>query len=391
MLSKKLKRFPGMFLRLLIEQIFCLRIYGKSDPTRLLLVKLDAIGDFVTWLGFADTLRKHYVSQSIVLVCSSLVAEVALESGVFTSVVPINIKKFQTHYWYRFVQLGRIRRMNCSLAIQPTYSRRFLLGESIIRCSGSRHRIGSSGDTSNMSMIEKWLADSWYTQLLVARSDSLSELERHQEFLHHLGVKDSSIQLADLPRAPWPQHVAKPKGSYLVLFPGAGAALRRWPPESFVALAVALHLNHGLQPVICGSAADTPLGELIAEQLGAQEVINLCGATSLLELIGVIEGAELLVANETSASHIAAASGTPSICLLGGGHFGRFMPYPVAAPQPHPVAVYQSMPCFHCNWQCIHSHERDSPVPCIEAITVEMALAAAHQALAFGRRQPSSK
>jgi ADP-heptose:LPS heptosyltransferase len=279
--------------------------------------------------------------------------------------------------------------MRCAIAIQLTYSRRFLLGESVIRCSGARQRIGSVGDTSNMSSLEKRLADQWYTRLLPASSTPLSEMERNQEFLRNLGVSSHSIELASLPSAPWPQGVAKPNSSYLVLFPGAGASLRRWPPERFAALATVLHRSHGLHPVICGSAADTPVGDAIASQLSSLGVINLCGATSLLELIGVIRAAQLLVANETSASHIAAATGTPSVCLLGGGHYGRFMPYPAAAPKPHPVAVYQSMPCFHCNWQCIHPLEPDAPAPCLDAITVEMALQAAHQALALGPRQVS--
>lgn len=386
----KFFRLPGLLLRLFIEELLCLS-FVKTNPHAVLLVKIDAIGDFVVWLGYAKLLKSYFPDHFIYLICDHIIADIASSSRCFDAVIPVNSRQFQTDWIYRFKMLRRIRQLGCQRAIQPIYSRRFLIGESMIRCSGARYRIGSRGDTSNISLLEKKLADRWYTKLLPASSSPLTELERHQEFLHHLGVIDPSIQLADLPSAPWPKHLDKPTGSYFVLFPGAGAALRRWPPERFVALAVALHRSHGLQPVICGSAADTPLGEAIAAQLGHLAVINLCGVTSLLELIGVIAAAELLVANETSASHIAAATGTPSICLLGGGHFGRFMPYPVAAPQPHPVAVYQFMPCFHCNWQCIHPLEPVAPAPCLEAITVEMALYAAQQALALGRRQVAAQ
>jgi len=367
------------------EDIICLSII-KNNPGRVLLVKLDAIGDFVVWLGSAKLLKSLFPDRFIYLVCDHSVAEIASSIGYFDTVISVDCRKFQFDWIYRFKVLRRVRQLGCQCSIQPTHSRRFLLGESMIRCSGARHRIGSSGDLSNMSVLEKWLADRWYTLLLPASSFPLSELQRHHEFLHHFGVNDPSPTLADLPIAPWPKHVDKPSGSYLVLFPGAGAILRRWPPERFAALAIALHTSHGLQPVICGSGADAAMGEAIAAQLGNLPVTNLCGATSLLELIGVISSADLLVANETSASHIAAATGTPSICLLGGGHFGRFMPYPGASPQPHPVAVYRSMPCFHCNWQCIHPLEPDAPAPCLEAITVDMALNAAQQALALGRR-----
>jgi ADP-heptose:LPS heptosyltransferase len=382
----KCLRLPGLLLRLLAEDRSC-RAVPVHNNGGVLLVKLDAIGDFIVWLGCSPQLRRRFVRERLILVCNQAVAHLAAASGHFDAVILLQPERFKTHWPYRLRMLRQIRREGCRTAIQPTYSRRFLLGESIIRCSGARKRIGSLGDNSNMSALEKRLADRWYTQLLPANPAPLSELERHQEFLHHLGVPSPSIELASLPSAPWPEGVAKPSHSYLVLFPGAGAALRRWPPDRFAALAIALYHSHGLQPVICGSAADTPLGDAIAAHLANLAVINLCGATSLLELIGVIGDAQLLVANETSASHIAAATGTPSVCLLGGGHFGRFMPYPAAAPQPHPVAVYQSMPCFHCNWQCIHPLEPEAPAPCLDAITVEMALQAAQQALALRPRQ----
>ncbi len=42
----------------------------------------------------------------------------------------------------------------------------------------------------------------------------------------------------------------------------------------------------------------------------------------------MISETELLISNDTSAIHIAAAVGTPFICISNGSHFGRFHPYP---------------------------------------------------------------
>ena len=89
--------------------------------------------------------------------------------------------------------------------------------------------------------------------------------------------------------------------------------------------------------------------------------IDLVGKTSLVELVELLRNALLVLSNETSAVHIGAAVGAPVICILGGGHFGRFLPYVVEKPEPSrptPIVVVQPMSCFGCNWQCVHPRER---------------------------------
>jgi len=46
-------------------------------------------------------------------------------------------------------------------------------------------------------------------------------------------------------------------------------------------------------------------------------------------------------------AHVACAVGTPSIVLLGGGHFGRFFPY-----SPLTSAVCLPLQCYQCLWRC---------------------------------------
>ena len=64
----------------------------------------------------------------------------------------------------------------------------------------------------------------------------------------------------------------------------------------------------------------------------------------------------IAVDERTSAMNIAAACGVAAVCILGGGHYGRFMPYEVeqADGRPLPRAIIHQMSCFGCNWQCIY-------------------------------------
>jgi ADP-heptose:LPS heptosyltransferase len=100
----------------------------------------------------------------------------------------------------------------------------------------------------------------------------------------------------------------------------------------------------------------------------------LSGKTTLQELAELIRGAEILISNETSAVHIAAAVGTNSVCILGGGHFGRFLPYPKHVKGARPIVADKYMPCFNCNWKCEWPHEPSGAVPCVTGVSIEQVL-----------------
>ena len=129
-----------MFFRLMVEDLICQIYFARHNPG-VLLVKLDAIGDFVVWLGCAHQLRRYFAGERITLVCNQAVAELASASGFFDEVIALQLDRFKNHWPYRLRILREIRRLGYSTAIQPTYSRSLMLGESIIRCSGACQRI----------------------------------------------------------------------------------------------------------------------------------------------------------------------------------------------------------------------------------------------------------
>ena len=97
----------------------------------------------------------------------------------------------------------------------------------------------------------------------------------------------------------------------VALAPGAAyGGAKRWPPESFAALADALAAD-GVQCVLVGSAADAPGGA--RRRCGARRPrprsSNLVGRTDLPTLAGVLAHCRALVTNDSGAMHLAAALG----------------------------------------------------------------------------------
>jgi ADP-heptose:LPS heptosyltransferase len=355
---------------------------------RVLVVRLDAIGDFILWVEAAKALRSLYPrgERHVTLLANRAWAALAERQGIFDQVWPVDREPLRYRPGYRFRVLRAIRREGFETVIQPTYSREHLLGDAVVRASGAPERVGSTGDLSNTVAAEMRTGDGWYTRLVPADPGPLMELIRNAEFVRGLGAANFRAGPPSLSVDPDP-----PAGftatRYYVLVPGAGWDRRQWPVASFAAIARRIHEATGWTGIACGGSADAQLGEALANAARVP-IENWAGRTSLAELAAIAKGARLLFGNETGAVHLAAAVSTPAVSVTGGGHFGRFIPYrlEVATDRALPVAVYCRRDCFGCNWRCTRDTSPDGPVPCIAEITVEEAWRAVEPIVAaFGR------
>lgn len=334
----------------------------RSRSNNVLLVRLDAIGDFVLWLAAAKALRHHYSQHHVLLVGNSVWANLAKELSWFDSVISIDRKRFLMNPWYRCRMLWNIRQAGAELAINTVFHRDFLVSDTVIRASGAKTRAGLSGDIENSTPWQKKIGDSWYTTL--ANTAPKHQLEEDADLLRSLGITYSAA-LPVLPK--FPLSTDFPITTYYVINPGAGHEMREWPVGRFREIAQRIHARTGMTGVLCGGKRETGIARSFLEGMGAP-MTDMVGKTTLLELAAIIANAKLLVGNDTGAIHIAVATSTPAVCILGGAHPGRYIPYP-AALNARLKTVMHPMDCFQCDWHCVHEHT--GVVPCINAISVD--------------------
>ena len=137
--------------------LFNLTLPQKNKFYLVLIVRQDAIGDFILWLNTAKEYRKLYPSNKykIILIGNASWTVLAEKLPYWDQVFPIYSKKFKSLTSYRWKLLRKIKKMNATVAIQPTYSREFYHGDSIIRASNAIKKIGSEGDMSNRNWLKK--------------------------------------------------------------------------------------------------------------------------------------------------------------------------------------------------------------------------------------------
>jgi ADP-heptose:LPS heptosyltransferase len=139
----------------------------------------------------------------------------------------------------------------------------------------------------------------------------LHEVDRWCRLVEYAGMQAERGDLA-LPAPPEPS--AAPGA--VVLHPGAAYPARRWPPQSFAAVAAALSGN-GHRVVLTGTAGERELAREVASRAGLSDNAVLAGRTGLAGLAALVSGAALVVCGDTGVAHLATAYGTPSVVLFG--------------------------------------------------------------------------
>jgi ADP-heptose:LPS heptosyltransferase len=304
----------------------------ESTSNTVLIVRTDAIGDYILFRNFLEILRgaKPYTDKRLVLVGNELWRDLAetYDKDFVDSFVWLNPKRFYISNSYKWEIIKQLRQFKATEIIISQHSRSFLTDD-LVAFSGAAKRLAPEGDDVSLrqSFYEKNKA--LYTQFLPSLPPTEFEFFRNRYFFEQILGKKIGLTKPFLP-------IVKPVGGAsekrFALFIGANAAFRQWSAQRFADLMGLIGSEMGVRIfTILGGEKEAELGKQIV-QLAPKHVVvnNHCGKTTLVELANHIAAADYLISNESSAVHFAAAIGTPTVCISNGNHFGRFCPYPLS-------------------------------------------------------------
>ena len=356
---------------------------SRSDC--VVLIRLDKLGDFVVWLDSARYLCDHLHSsgQRVTLVANAEWAALAADEAAFDEVWPVDVRRLRRNLPYRFRLITRLRKTGFRALYSLRVAKERALEDALVRAAGTPERVGVTGVRENMDDTRLRAAEGAYTRLAVVDQRVKSERLRNQLVLRKLGFAHYTASIARIVPRQITNEFALPH-RYLAVVPGGGWAGRRWPIERFAELCEQLSELHGLPFVVLGSASETQLGMKLVAALPHRQIIDLVGRVPLIDLPSVLRGAALVISNETGPAHLAIAVGTETICIAGGGHFGRFVPDTVASgpdARPRLTVVNIELPCYGCNWRCPFISDPNDMPPCVSSISVGAVLTAVEDRL----------
>ncbi|MBW7990851.1 MAG: glycosyltransferase [Planctomycetes bacterium] len=345
-----------------------------SSYKRVLIVRSDSIGDFVIFADMLKYFRDLYPEANISVLLREHIAELAETCPHIDEVIKINATTMLNDKNYTATLVDYMKEQRFDITLYPVYSRD-KIGEFITINSGAKEKIAFCGDSSNLSLQIRQDNDQFYTKLLPSESENKSELERDKDFLRGLGVESPSLAPKvwitdddkEFAEEFFKNNNLKPTNT-IAVFPVAQYPYKVY--TNYEPVLEKLRDSNFNFVILGGKDAQQQANQICTKFPEAS--YNLAGRTSLRQMAAVISKCRLYLGSDSAGAHIACAVGTPNVVILGGGHFGRFLPY-----SPLTSTVSLPLDCYGCNWRCRYQQNH-----CVKDIVPEVVEEALLQTLA---------
>ncbi len=295
------------------------RLATHLIPQRILVIRLDRIGDVVLTTPVIQRLREAYPTAFIAMMVRPACRELIDGNPYLNDVIDYD-KDGVHHGWFRTIQFARgLRRYRFDTAIVVHPTRR---SHWIPWLAGIPARIGYGRK------------DGWLLTHRVPHHKQ--EGERHEaeyamELLQVLGLHPSgplrpfvpvaSTRSQDIERRLAQQGV-KAGEALVAVHPSASCVSKRWMPDRFAQVADQLIETHGVRVVLIAGSGDDARNAEAVERAMRHRPINVAGQLSVGELAALLARCRVLLSNDSGPVHVAAAVGTPVVALFGRAQAG---------------------------------------------------------------------
>jgi ADP-heptose:LPS heptosyltransferase/GT2 family glycosyltransferase len=359
--------------------------YPAGAVRRILVTKLDHIGDCITALPALRRLKQHFPAAAITVLAGRATLPIWRHEAAVTDVLEFNLFRTRSGAGKHDIaetDLARLgvtlsaRRFDLAVDLRKQPDSRFVLEHSGARwLAGFDHQ----GRFPWLDMALEWDEDVPLRNKHGHVADDLIALV--DMIAAHGRVERQAIPAApdgapDLP--PAARRRLKPKSLPLIcVHPAAGSEMRQWPLRHFAALIDLLLDHEDCQVALIGGGDEAAISrELRRCSRRAVDVVDLTGALTLEDLMRLLATAAVFVGNNSGPQHLAAGLGVPTI----GIHSGVVDAREWGPLGPRAVALRRDMSCSPCYIE----HAKDCPrqLACLEQLPVAAVYSQCRQMLA---------
>jgi lipopolysaccharide heptosyltransferase II len=328
--------------------------------SRILVVRLDNIGDMVMTGPALRALRKAYPSADITMMASPAgqmvtpflpwIDDVITWRAVWQEISPD--APLNPNRELRLVELLKNRYFDAAFILTSfTQSPHPVAYAAYL--AGIPYRIGQSKEFGG-GLLTHWFKP---------QADRNHQVDRNLHLIEAVGIPSDGTQMElHLPEQIIQQgdqilldHGIAPGSPFIVMAPGASCDARRYHPDRFAAAAQGIAEKTGLPLLVLGSEREASIIEPVSRLSETNDrIISMVGRTSLGEMMAIIRRSNLVLANNSASLHIADAFGRPMVILYSGTEYlEQWQPRHAPA-----RLLYRSTHCSPCyQFQCPYQME----------------------------------
>ena len=143
-----------------------------------------------------------------------------------------------------------------------------------------------------------------------------------------------------------------PARALVIISPGARSDIKRWSVAGFARVAERLIAEAGAQVILSGEPAEEPIVQEVAG-LMRHRALSAVGLTTIRQLGVLMQRAQLVIANDSAALHLASLLGVPTAAIFGPTDERKYGP---TAPQRQ--TLRRRLVCAPCERAlCPYRHE----------------------------------
>jgi ADP-heptose:LPS heptosyltransferase len=341
-----------------------------ENPQQILFIRTDSIGDNILAASMLEPLRNKYPNAKITLVCQEHISEIYEVSPFVNNIITYRRKLILEDTLYRNSIIKKLQGLKADIAFNTIYSRQ-ILADLLTINSNARVTIAFNGDLCNINENDRDELNKKYSHILYDDFNDKPEIEKYEFFLTAIGISFEKLEPViwltpedeKFANVFFAENDLNPAAT-IALFAGSDKEIRSYEKFGF---AIADICRENILAVIAtGTEKQYQVSQKNLEDIRTK-TINLCGKTSIRQTAAIIKQCRLAVGSETGTAQISCAVGTPNVVVLGGGHFGRFLPY-------SPLTSIACLPlqCYGCNFYCkypvVHCVSDVNPFVITEAV-----------------------
>lgn len=359
-------------------------MFLRDSVRKILVVKLDHIGDCVMALPAIRRLKHHFAAAQIFVLVSPATKSLwslepavhkVLEFEFFHDRSACGLVEHTQEDWQNLRK--RLVTYDFDLAIDL---RKHWETRPVLLSTGAKYLAGfdMKGKFPWLDLSLEWVED---IPLVSKRSYAGDDLENLVEVICAATRVDrspirgprSKIFATRMKRIPSEIFLKR----VVCVHPAVGNDTRRWPAEYFADLIDLLVESEGVNVVIVGGRDDMEVAQTVMDSIvNRDSVWSLAGLLSLSELPWLMLRCNLFVGNNSGPHHIAAGLGVPTI----GIHSGVVDSAEWGPKGTNAVAIRRAMSCSPCYISRVEECNRR--LACLRGLRAEHVARACHRALA---------